>query len=1193
MTPDDSAAISPSQPKKMTSRTIMKWLLWLTLGLASLLLVIALLLTYWFPANMVRQELEVRLSELLEGTVTIHFLSFNALTGLQATDVAFRKADQPPLTLERLALDYSLWGLLTGTFRINEVTVEQANISLNLPELTQIPSSEKPVSPPPTKPTSLPNFPLSIDLNSLAIIDSQLQVIVSHDLQVALSTINLRSSGVVSPEEANLNGTLSVNQLALDFQGKHVQLPLDIRFDTQINLSTQHLNLEELTITSDPAWHMTLSGTVSDFFTQDNIQLSLTDTQFNLESIVKLAQAFVPPEWASAKIQGSFSPTFSLNGSLPDKQFEGTIQVGLQSKELQVNLPSLKINLGPTALDIRAEDIRVHNNQPTEGTLSANVTLQDFNFHSYRLENFRVVLASNAHLSGPFSGTVNVKGSTIFPPTIVGTAFSLPFDLALDTKGNYQTQEFHLSNLDLDMGTFGSLQAKADITPHISQTPGMDASLELRVRPRLQAFLSLLSQDQLQGLAVNAGTNPESLILRATALLGDDFQPEWATGTAALKLSPLKATWNKIAVSGDLDQLTFLLSSKYQKLNGAFQGTMGVSTKLSDLQAKKNLTLDALNLILKSSFQGNVSPTFQPLKVRSQEQLQVTLQNVGFIDQSLTAMLPSLKLVLNTKEDLIKQDYIVERLKVISKDILDLNMQGRFSQATQQFKINLQAPLIHIGNALPFFSGPLMKGMDSINPKGWVEFTMQADGRIPEKSDLEKLVLPVGLKSTLRLHDLAGGIAGYQLQGGKGTLAVGYSPNASPQTQFTTNMQINRIQLPDTLPLKELTDTALQFTMTSPDLNEVHLDSLHLTSQGIDLSTKAALVGLRAFLASSTTPLGTQLAKLYVQMNTQLEVNLEPLQHALQTFGLSGRGKALVEMDLYKQEQGTLKTSIHVNGEKLSILKEGTKLKNMNGGLHIRKSLHWNPSNANTSSPKSFLPSDRIAQLKTYSGKGQQIAIDEFTFGPLIIQNLSTHVAFQEHVFRIQNLAMNLLGGGIGGNIAIAVEHPLRLTTNLEIAHLDINELMTKNERISGDSKIAATLAVDARLQDETGAIDLSRLTCQINITHIGKESLDRLLVFLDPEGSNPTLSNARAQLQLANPSHVRIDIARGQLNLHIEFQGSLIPTFTLNRIPIAKMKHIEKLTAAIPTWKTLVPLLDMIGAETYSFSPEGKVILQ
>ena len=188
---------------------------------------------------------------------------------------------------------------------------------------------------------------------------------------------------------------------------------------------------------------------------------------------------------------------------------------------------------------------------------------------------------------------------------------------------------------------------------------------------------------------------------------------------------------------------------------------------------------------------------------------------------------------------------------------------------------------------------------------------------------------------------------------------------------------------------------------------------------------------------------------------------------------------------------------------------------------------------------------------------------------------------------------MNLLGGGIGGNLAIAVEHPLRISADFEIANLNINELMTQKNKIAGDSTITATVALDAALQDETGAVDLSRLSCQVNITHIGKEALDRLLVFLDPEGSNPTLSNARAQLKLANPSLVYLDIARGQLNLIIEFQGSVIPTFTLNRIPIAKMKQIETLTAAFPNWQTLVPLLDMIGAETYRFSPEGEVVFQ
>ena len=41
-------------------------------------------------------------------------------------------------------------------------------------------------------------------------------------------------------------------------------------------------------------------------------------------------------------------------------------------------------------------------------------------------------------MTGPFSGGLNVSGSTIVPPDIAGTAFTLPFDLTLDTKGNHR-----------------------------------------------------------------------------------------------------------------------------------------------------------------------------------------------------------------------------------------------------------------------------------------------------------------------------------------------------------------------------------------------------------------------------------------------------------------------------------------------------------------------------------------------------------------------------------------------------------------------------------------------------------------------------------------------------------------------------------------------------------------------------------
>ena len=226
---------------------------------------------------------------------------------------------------------------------------------------------------------------------------------------------------------------------------------------------------------------MTLSGTVSDFFTQDTIHLSLTNTQFNLESLIELAHEFVPPEWASATIQGSLSPTFSIKGSLPESQFQGTIQVALQAQGLQVNLPSQALHLGPTSLNIQATDIRITNNQPTEGTLSVKSTVQDLTFQKYNIENLDLVLASDALTSGPFSGVLNVSGTTTIPQDIVGTSFTLPFNLTLDTKGNHQTREGHINNLDIDLGSYGSLHAKADITPYTLERSGMDATLELRV----------------------------------------------------------------------------------------------------------------------------------------------------------------------------------------------------------------------------------------------------------------------------------------------------------------------------------------------------------------------------------------------------------------------------------------------------------------------------------------------------------------------------------------------------------------------------------------------------------------------------------------------------------------------------------------------------------------------------------------
>jgi hypothetical protein len=1160
------------------------------MGMVVLLLCAGLLLTYWFPSDMVRQELEIRLSELLQGTVRIQSLSFNLLTGLEVSQLEWTKPGQSPLTLEKLTLDYSLVGLLKGTFTINEISIDHADISLNLPELTK--AAPEPAPPPPSEPATLPTLPVSINLETFKIIQSDIRLVVSPDLTVSLTHLNLQSSGGVSSDDAYLKGTLQVEQVAVALQGKHIQLPLAMKFNTAIHLPTEHLDLKQLTIESDQALRLTLSGTINEFLTKKGVNLSLADTHLDLGKIMALAKDFVPPDFATASIQGNLSPSFTITGSLPDSGFQGTIHAGLDGKNVEVHLPDHALTVGPTDLTFTATELQIRENLPLMGNVTAKISTHDVTFQAYGIPNLDFIFQSDYQASGPFSGNLKVSGTTALPGDLLGTPFTLPFAVTLDTSGNHHTRQIEVKHLNADLSPYGTVQINGAIQPHPAPKEGMDASLKVRLSPKIKALLSLLPKDRLQGLVLRKGSEPDTFVLHATGALHQDFRPEWAKASAALKLSSLQAQLESFGAEGTMDQLTFLLSSGYQETNGAIQGTVGFSSNISDLHAADTVTIGTSQVILKSNFQGQLSPTYQPTSLRSEDQLQLTLGNLTYQDPTLTATLPSIRLSLKTKEDVFKQDFLLESLRLTSQEILDMGMNARYQQANQQFDIDLQLPLLHVGNLLPHLSGPLMKGVAEINPKGRISLTLRAAGKVPQEADLQKLTLPLGVNGKLTLRDLEGAVLGYRVQGGNGTMTMAYSPRATPQTQLTTDVTLNRIHLPDTLPIRELGNTSLHVNMSSPDLNEVQIDPIHLTSKGVDLSMKSTVVGLRELL-SSTSPRGTQLAKLFAQLHTRLALDVETFQEALEPLGIQGNGKALVTLSLLKKEQGSLDASVEIGSETLSLTREGTELRDMNGGILIRKSLAWKPDGLPSPPRKTFQPSDRIAQLKSFSRKGQTLTIDRLQLGPFTVENLSTNLAFEQQSLKMQNLAMNLLGGGIGGNVIIAAEHPLRLSAEFEVANLDANRLIKAESKIRGDSNIAATIGLTTMLQETTGAVDLSRLECNLHITHIGNEALDRLLVFLDPEGNRPTIANVRAQLKFANPSRVTVEVARGQLNLTIHFQGSLIPTFRLERIPIAKMKNIEKLTAAIPNWDDLAKVLKLIGAETYSFTPEGEIVLQ
>ncbi len=122
----------PEEIQPVRRRRGLRWLAILGGFLLFLVFCLTLLLTYWFPSELVRPELEARLSELLEGVVRIRSLSFNLLTGLELTGVEFTRQQEPLVKLEGLTLDYSLWELLQQRLRVKEVRIEGAIVSFEL-----------------------------------------------------------------------------------------------------------------------------------------------------------------------------------------------------------------------------------------------------------------------------------------------------------------------------------------------------------------------------------------------------------------------------------------------------------------------------------------------------------------------------------------------------------------------------------------------------------------------------------------------------------------------------------------------------------------------------------------------------------------------------------------------------------------------------------------------------------------------------------------------------------------------------------------------------------------------------------------------------------------------------------------------------------------------------------------------------
>ena len=1182
--------LPPSQRRSSKLRTLIKWGIILGSVCVILLIVLSLLLTYFFPSDFVRKELETQGSELLQGTVRIDSLAFNLLTGLELKKVDFSQQDRQILQFARLNLDYSILELLRGKLQINEIVIEQADASLNLPEIAAAQTTEEARPPLAEEPTVIPPIPVSINLQSLAIRDSNIDLIVTSTLAVELKAFTIDISGKVNEYEAALDGHLQVENINLNLEDKQIHLPLAMSFSMTSNLSDQQLIVQELMIQSEPHLHMNLSGEVNKFFGDPDLNLALEDTRFDLKSLFTLVQDFLPPDVGNMTIAGTLSPTVTITGRMDDLGFQGTIQATVNAQKLMAKTPQLEAQTTGTDLSLVISDMSIKDNTPVFGNVQLDLSNQHSQFGPYLVQDLTVSAATEYFAAGPVSGQIKTSGISSIPATSKFPSLTLPFTIQLNAQGNYKTQDVTVQNVGIALTDLITIQAQGEFHPQASQPSKV--SLKARIAPQLNNILSLVPKSLLEGINLHKEDGPDVITLNVTGGLKKDYMPQWIKASSRISLSNLTTGLEALPAQGTIEKMNVLLSTGYNATSGQIGGTVGVAIQASDLQQHDSMTVGKTDLKLKSTFLGHTTSSWEVTDLRSQETLSADIGEISVTHPSLEAKIDQVTISAKTKEDPLKRDFVIEHLGVTSDQLVDFSMKGRYRMNTQEFSIKADMPFMKVGNILTRLSGELVQPVNEMNPSGTISLSLQASGHLPEPSDIETFALPITANMSVTLQDVDGAFAEHQIHGANGTLGVSLTPGDHPVVKIASDLRMNDIQLPPELPLSHVPKALTSFNVSIEDFNDIHLKEVHLGMQGADLVLQGNITGVKEIIQGSFD-VGILLERLFAQIQTKASFHFSEFQDLLKQFDMKGSGRSQLDMSFSKKEKGPLHVKLTLDTKDMSMTQGTTTVTNLNGKLALQKQLEWKDNIDKPSSRASFNPTNVLSRLRSVTGKQKSLKIDHIDLGWLSLSNFSTHILFDGLSFKIQNLAMNLLGGGLGGDVVVTTGKAFGTSARIEAARLDLNQLLADDLKISGDSLIDATVGLSMFFEEETHTLDLSRTEVQLFITHIGQEAVDRLLVFLDPEGSNPTLVSARSQVRLANPSQVTIKIVRGMLSLEIRFSEGLLPPFKMNRIPIGRLKNLRNVTEAIPEWETVAAMMAMAGAQTYGMNADREIVIQ
>ncbi len=215
---------------------------------------------------------------------------------------------------------------------------------------------------------------------------------------------------------------------------------------------------------------------------------------------------------------------------------------------------------------------------------------------------------------------------------------------------------------------------------------------------------------------------------------------------------------------------------------------------------------------------------------------------------------------------------------------------------------------------------------------------------------------------------------------------------------------------------------------------------------------------------------------------------------------------------------------------------------------------------------------------------------------PLSLTDAAVDFHLNAGLPQADHFQMNLLGGTLMGALrffkraaGFAVQLNLSFS-GLDTARLFPDDAFLKEKQ---DAEISGQITLTAPLTTRMQTM-LQQIEVELNFTHIGARSLERVLYALDPYESDEAIVELRGLLRTGTPRWIRVSVKNGNLSLdgEVEAKGVRVSIPKVDRLNIANISGLEVYEPDLAALGPAVDALNLLSATAILIDKNGNMTM-